>query len=657
MNDVVATPRLADREAVLHALYEAAELEHNLMCTYLYAAFSLRTDAADGLAPDEVEPVGRWRQALFDVAIEEMSHLTAVWNITSALGGSPRVGRGNFPIDPGYLPASVVVKLAPFNAQTLQHFIYLERPSGSDERDSAAFAIEHSYVRGSEVPRLTPMGINYDNVGNFYTALSLGLRTLVDRCGEEKVFCGDPALQISLVDFGFAGAKPVICAKTALVAFDSIVMQGEGSPRDMTGSHFQRFMSVREELLAFQRKRPGFSPAFPAATNPVLRRPPRPEGRVWIEDIEASAVVDLANASYSLMLRLFSYAYVCRAPSEEKALVLRLAIGMMHAIVPLAERAARLPAGPSNPDCHAGMSFTTLRDTSPLQLGRAARVFFIERLQQLTDVAAALAKGGDKRVQQAAEHLMTLSHQANRGFDLRAPVFGEVAQAAPKTSAPPVAPASTIVDGVERVQGEKLELMFETRRCIHARFCVTGAPKVFLANVQGPWIHPDAMPVERVVEVAHACPSGAIRYRRVDGAADETAPPVNLASVRERGPYAFRGQLQLDGEPCGFRATLCRCGASKNKPFCDGSHNQIGFDASGEPPSRDPEVLPVRDGVLAIDPQLNGPLAIRGNLEIISGTGRVVARVTSARLCRCGGSASKPFCDGTHAKIGFRSNN
>ena len=84
-------------------------------------------------------------------------------------------------------------------------------------------------------------------------------------------------------------------------------------------------------------------------------------------------------------------------------------------------------------------------------------------------------------------------------------------------------------------------------------------------------------------------------------------------------------------------------------------HNQIGFDASGEPPSRDAEMLPVRDGVLAIDPQLNGPLAIRGNLEIISGTGRVVARVTGARLCRCGGSASKPFCDGTHARIGFKS--
>ena len=71
--------------------------------------------------------------------------------------------------------------------------------------------------------------------------------------------------------------------------------------------------------------------------------------------------------------------------------------------------------------------------------------------------------------------------------------------------------------------------------------------------------------------------------------------------------------------------------------------------------SRETEMLPVRDGVLAIDPQPDGPLAIRGNLEITSGTGRVVARVTSARLCRCGGSASKPFCDGTHARIGFKS--
>lgn len=66
-------------------------------------------------------------------------------------------------------------------------------------------------------------------------------------------------------------------------------------------------------------------------------------------------------------------------------------------------------------------------------------------------------------------------------------------------------------------------------------------------------------------------------------------------------------------------------------------------------------MLTARDGALAIDPQTDGPLQIRGNLEITSGTGHVVARVQEARLCRCGGSSKKPFCDGTHAKIGFRS--
>ena len=66
-------------------------------------------------------------------------------------------------------------------------------------------------------------------------------------------------------------------------------------------------------------------------------------------------------------------------------------------------------------------------------------------------------------------------------------------------------------------------------------------------------------------------------------------------------------------------------------------------------------MLPVRDGPLAIDPQTDGPLQVRGNMEIVSGTGRVVARTTKATLCRCGGSANKPYCDGTHARIGFRS--
>src|SRR5262245_47857776 len=86
MNDVpAAAAPLTQREILVHALYEASELEHNLMCTYLYAAFSLKDGEADGLSAEEAAAVRRWRRVLLGVAIEEMGHLAAVWNITSAL--------------------------------------------------------------------------------------------------------------------------------------------------------------------------------------------------------------------------------------------------------------------------------------------------------------------------------------------------------------------------------------------------------------------------------------------------------------------------------------------------------------------------------------------------------------------------------------------
>jgi uncharacterized Fe-S cluster protein YjdI len=133
----------------------------------------------------------------------------------------------------------------------------------------------------------------------------------------------------------------------------------------------------------------------------------------------------------------------------------------------------------------------------------------------------------------------------------------------------PAFPAATnpvppvIVDGVEHIEGKSLTLIYDGKKCIHARFCVTGAPTVFLANVEGPgpWIHPDAVVVDRLVEIAHACPSGAIRYGRKDGHADEPPPPVNLLVTREAGPYAVRGDIRLDGADEITRATLCRCGA------------------------------------------------------------------------------------------------
>jgi CDGSH-type Zn-finger protein/uncharacterized Fe-S cluster protein YjdI len=643
------------REQIVHSLYEAAELEHDLMCTYLYACFSLKSGVEEGLLPAEAAAVARWRKAILDVAIDEMGHLSAVWNITAALGGIPRFGRGNFPLDVGSLPAGIVVKLAPFNADVLQHFIYLERPGDSTEPEGKGFEPPPSFRRGTPL-KLTPMALDYDTVGVFYEKLGASLRGFSARVGEKVAFAGDPALQLGPAEIDLGGAKPVLCLKTALQAFEAIVTEGEGASSAAEHSHFNRFRAVREEYLQLKAANPNFQPAWPAATNPVLRRPPTPEGKVWLEDPEAQATVDLGNAVYQLMLRLLGYSYGIRRPHPEKGLAIDLGISLMRAVSLLGERAARLPAGPSNPHCNAGLSFTALRDAAPLAQGEAARRFFIERLEEFSAAAEQLAANGDARVENAARILATLREKAVAGFASAA----EAEQPKPESKKTRLAIGSeptTKVDGIETVEGQDVTVIYEGRKCIHSRFCVTWTPTVFLANVEGPWIHPDTVDADKVVEVAEVCPSGAIRYKRKDGKPDEVAPPVNLAGLREGGPYGFRGDLLIDGKPAGFRATLCRCGASKNKPFCDGSHHDIGFDASGEPATLadKSKMLEVRNGPIHIDPEINGPLKVRGNLEITAGTGRMVARIQSARLCRCGHSATKPFCDNSHVRVGFKS--
>lgn len=657
--------RTPSREQLLHHLYEAAELEHDLLCTYLYAAFTIKTDPADGITREQADRAAGWRRAVMRVALEEMSHLTAVWNITSALGGTPRFGRGNFPIEPGPLPASVIARLAPLDEDAVQHFLYLERPSSSREGDGAAFPHAPPRRRAALRAYLTPMPIEYETVGAFYATLGDSLRAFAEDRGEAAAFCNDPELQLTTQDIRLPGIEPVRCLKTALAAFATIIEQGEGAPAEHPGSHFATFTQLRAEMNEARTADRAYAPAFPAARDPVLR-PPVTGDRVWITDDEAVATVDLANASNSLMLRLLAYAY--QAPrGAEKRLAVDLGLGLMRAVTPSAERAVRLPAGPEHPGVNAGMTFTMLRDAAPLPRGTSAWRFFGERLDELVAAAAGLARSNDPRSERAHRTIAGLADRARRETAAfapaparprppEAPVPAPASPPSPPRPLPPPPPPvpTSLVTGGQRTQGRSLAVLYDGKRCIHARFCVTGAPEVFHPDVVGPWIFPDDGDPDNVVEIIDACPSGALRYERADGK-PERRPPVNLIAVRENGPYAVHASVELGGAPAGYRLTLCRCGASSNKPFCDRSHAAVKFAASGEPATTTADPLPDPAGPLAIEPEVDGPLEIAGNLEITSGTGRVVARVTRARLCRCGASETKPFCDSSHLRIGFRS--
>lgn len=206
----------------------------------------------------------------------------------------------------------------------------------------------------------------------------------------------------------------------------------------------------------------------------------------------------------------------------------------------------------------------------------------------------------------------------------------------------------------EVVSSQDVTIEFDAKRCVHSRNCVLNRPDVFVPNVQGDWIHPECATADEVLEIAHNCPSGAIQCHRPDGTSLEQAPVVNLCTVRENGPLAVHAPLKINGKPDGFRATLCRCGLSANKPYCDQSHVAANFQASGEPPSQDSDALAQRNGELSIEPLANGPLHVSGNLELVSGTGRTLNRVSDTYLCRCGHSGNKPYCDGSHARVGFK---
>jgi CDGSH-type Zn-finger protein/uncharacterized Fe-S cluster protein YjdI len=204
-----------------------------------------------------------------------------------------------------------------------------------------------------------------------------------------------------------------------------------------------------------------------------------------------------------------------------------------------------------------------------------------------------------------------------------------------------------------RYPGKSLTIVNYDGRCIHSRNCVLQRPEVFIANAPGAWIAADAADAETTAATIRSCPSGALAYERHDGGLTEYAPPVNVVRVRENGPLEFHAALDVAGLKAHFRATLCRCGLSGNKPYCDNSHVAAGFQASGEPATQGSTPLPVRDGPLKVTTAPNGPLLLQGSVEICSGTGRTVTRTQKTVLCRCGASANKPFCDGSHQRVGF----
>lgn len=342
------SPDSGGREQLLHLLAEAAEIEHNLLCCYLYAAFSLKRPSATGLFAAESRVVERWRKSLMTIAFEEMTHLAIVANLTVAVGARPHFNRPNLPVDPGYHPASIVVKLA--------------------------------------AGWLMPAAPDYETLAEFYAEIRKRLVSLSDELGEKALFCGVARTQIGEESLQMPGLTAIDDLPKALAAIDTIVEQGEGSDASAEESHFSRFTEMRKEYERGVAERADFEPAWPVATNPVMRKT-HLSPRVHVDSERAAEVLDLANALYNLLLRVLTQAYGRGAPVDRGP---TLALDLMTAFALTGEYLATLPARDYNSGVHAGVSFTILRATEPLTEGRGERRLLDERLEQLRRRTAAL---------------------------------------------------------------------------------------------------------------------------------------------------------------------------------------------------------------------------------------------------------------------------
>jgi hypothetical protein len=387
--DDAHTGGLEHREALIYTLGKAAELEHLVMLQYLFAAFSLKQSTDEGLTPDALAAVKRWRKTLLEIGEQEMLHLALVQNLLTAVGAAPRLARPNFPMPAYAYPAGVRIELVPFGEAALRHFAFLERPDGMDVQDSDGFAAIAQAVAlpHDDHDQIVPQLQEFDTIGQLYRSIEAGLEYLDGRLGSRRLFIGPPNAQATEEHFRWPELIPVTDLDSARQAIDTIVEQGEGARGEWRDAHFGRLLGILDEYLELKAADPGFEPARPVVAANV--RPQQTGVLVpLITDPGTTRCMDLLNVSYEVMLQLLSryFAHTDETPEQLEVLA-NVSVGLMYtAIKSLGTVVTTLPVGPSLPGVNAGPGFELFYQVDYLLPHREAAWALME--ERLRDAAA-----------------------------------------------------------------------------------------------------------------------------------------------------------------------------------------------------------------------------------------------------------------------------
>jgi len=387
--------QVESREELVYLLGEACELEHGLMCEYLYAQFSLKRAVGEGLTPDQLERVQAWESTLIDIIKQEMLHLALATNILTAVGAAPHFERPNLPILSRWYPPGVQIALLPFGERALRHFMYLERPEGMTLADAEGFAAQPSIQPLASIGQpIAAVPESWRTVGHLYRGIEAGLARLCGRYGEEAVFIGAPGAQAVTATFEWKELTAVTGLASASRAIELIVEQGEGARGDWVKSHFGKFTGILEDFLAMRAADPGFDPARPVEPA-YVRLPPDVESGTLIEDLLTARVADLCNGLYEVILQVLSryYIHAGETPAELETLA-RTAKHLMNWVMrPLGSVLTTLPIGPSRPGRTVGPAMEITRPAYfVLPHREPAWKIISERLHVLTRTCTALAQ-------------------------------------------------------------------------------------------------------------------------------------------------------------------------------------------------------------------------------------------------------------------------
>ena len=375
--------QISTRAGLIHALDEAAALEHGLLLQYLFAAVSMKRRPDEGLTERQVELLRDWEGTLLEVARQEMAHLGTVCNLLNAIGAAPQFSRPNFPVANRYYPSDVdedgqeehlTFALEPFSLATIKRFVRFETPE--PEATDRAVAAEPA--------------LRWRTVGDLYEQIARAFATLDER----TLFIGDQRAQETDDWTALLKILGVANRQDAVAAITSIIEEGEGTPVGNEQSHWQRFVDIRKQLEAEQARDPSFEPARPVLANPLTRPHFETAGGQLISDRLAGEICELHNGVYASMLLMLLQYFAFAGEQDDAREELRATVRrLMSAVIrPLGELLSELPAGPDHPGATAGPSFELYGTISAPVNPARAWLLFTERLADQAEVCDALSR-------------------------------------------------------------------------------------------------------------------------------------------------------------------------------------------------------------------------------------------------------------------------